>query len=144
MSFEMPNRPRLNDSPNPHAGRADKPLVGRHILIVDDEVLLAMDLQYSVEEQGATVIGPGHSIKEACALIAAHEDIDAAILDVDLNGEEVFPVALRLRDAGVPFVFHTGHATREQLKAMFPDVAVCHKPVMPSEMIGRLQDLLDD
>lgn len=118
-------------------------LGGKHILIVEDEVLLAMDIQYSLEEQGAEVVGPGHSIAEAQVLID-NEDIDAAILDVDLNGEEVFPIAQQLCEAGIPFLFHTGHATREQLKALFPNVRVCHKPVMSSDLVANLVSALDD
>jgi len=57
------------------------------------------------------------------------KSIKAAILNIDLNGEDVFPLTTLLRANGVPFLFHTGHGTRADLAAEFITVSVCNQPV---------------
>jgi hypothetical protein len=57
------------------------------------------------------------------------KSIKAAILNIDLNGEDVFPLTTLLRANGVPFLFHTGHCTRAGLAAEFITVSVCNQPV---------------
>ncbi len=84
-------------------------LRGRRILVVEDEYMMADDLQYDLEEVGAQVIGPVPSVADALALLAAEEAIDGAILDVNLRGEKAYPVADVLRERGVLFVLATGY-----------------------------------
>lgn len=82
-------------------------LDGKRILVVEDEPLIAMMVEDMLAELGAQVIGPAGSLAEA--LLLAEEQIDAALLDVNLEGERVYPVAERLTVRGVPFVFATGY-----------------------------------
>lgn len=84
-------------------------LKGRTVLVVEDDYMIAADLACSLEEAGATVVGPMASVPEALALLATEPRIDAAVLDVNLGSEKVFPVADVLRERGVPFVFATGY-----------------------------------
>ena len=118
-------------------GSPDLSLQGRNILVVEDESLIALVLMDALEEAGANVIGPCYTLYE-CLRLARSENIDAAILDVDLAGQDVFPAADALRDRGIPFVFHTGHGEREQLKARFGDVQVCRKPSDMDTLLGAL------
>ena len=84
-------------------------LLNRHILVVEDEYLIAWALQDELQGSGAHVIGPAASVEDALALLAI-EPVDGAILDVSLDREEVFPVAEALAARGIPFVFATGYS----------------------------------
>lgn len=92
-------------------------LIGRSILILDDDPLIALDVEATLADAGAQVLGPARSEAEAMALIdAAISDadaippIDAAALDVHLGDLRSEAVAARLTSLDVPFVFHDGFA----------------------------------
>ncbi|CAN5159688.1 response regulator [soil metagenome] len=87
------------------------PLSNRRILIVEDESLVAMLLETILEDMGCTTVGPISNIEDALALLASDEadTLDGALLDVNVAGREVFPVADLLKAKGVPFVFSTGY-----------------------------------
>lgn len=103
-------------------------LRGRRILVVEDEYMMADDLQYDLEEVGAQVIGPVPSVADALRLLAAEEAIDGAILDVNLRGEKAYPVADVLRERGIPFVLATGYE-QWALPEAYKDLPRCEKPV---------------
>jgi DNA-binding response OmpR family regulator len=107
-----------------------------NILIVEDEALIALDLSMILEERGAAVAGPCGTIEEACAAVS--EALDAAILDVDLHGRLVFPIADRLRENGTPFVFHTGRYDLETLRKRYGDVPVLSKPAGDESIVDAL------
>lgn len=100
---------------------------GRRILVVEDEYVMAKDLQHELEDAGAEVLGPVPSVADALALLATDVRPDAAVLDVNLGGELVFPVAEALRERGVPFLFATGY-DRWALPATYAEVPRCEKP----------------
>lgn len=83
-------------------------LSGRRILIVEDESLVAMLLETILEDMGCSPVGPASNIDDGLALVQA-ESLDAALLDVNVAGRQVFPVAQALKDRGIPFVFSTGY-----------------------------------
>lgn len=87
------------------------PLSNRRILIVEDESLVAMLLETILEDMGCTTVGPISNIEDALALLESDEaqTLDGALLDVNVAGREVFPVADVLKARGVPFVFSTGY-----------------------------------
>ena len=115
---------------------------GRRVLVVEDDFIVAFDMQSMLEEQGAEVIGPASSLQEARALLAGAQP-DAAVLDVNLNGEYVFPLAEDLRVRGIPFLFATAYADDDRL---FPpiarDVLRLAKPVLPSVLLSQLKRIL--
>jgi ActR/RegA family two-component response regulator len=76
---------------------------------VEDDYIVASDLARALEERGAEVIGPAASIGTALKLVREQGALNGAVLDVDLRGQPVYPVADALRVAGVPFVFTTGY-----------------------------------
>lgn len=84
------------------------PLSGRRVLVVEDESLVAMLLETILEDMGCTPIGPASNIDEGEAM-AREAELDAALLDVNVAGRQVFPVAAALKARGVPFVFSTGY-----------------------------------
>jgi len=88
-------------------------LQGKRVLVVEDEALILMLMEDELTGAGAEVVGPACCVKEALELIdqaAADGGLSAAVLDINLDGEMVSPVADRLAVLGVPFIFATGYA----------------------------------
>jgi CheY-like chemotaxis protein len=92
----------------PTAPRADS---GRRILVVEDEFLIRMLLEDMLDELGYSIAGVAGRLSEAADL-AKSSEFDVAILDVNLDGEDVYPVAEILAGRGLPFLFVTGYGGR--------------------------------
>lgn len=110
------------------------------ILVVEDEFMLADDLHTELDNAGAIVLGPVATLEKAIDLITREEDIDAAILDVNLRGEMVYPAADLLVRRGTPFVFTTGYDA-SAIPARFEHAVRCEKPVNITKLaqaIGRV------
>lgn len=93
-------------------------LSGLRLLLVEDESHVAMLVEDMLADMGCQVVASAARVSEALRLIEG-TDIDAAVLDVNVAGEKVFPVAERLRERGIPFVFATGYGAdglREDLR----------------------------
>jgi two-component SAPR family response regulator len=119
---------------------ADPPagaLEGRKLLVVEDDYLIALELTHSLQDVGARIIGPVATIAEAAALIDDGFLIDGAILDINLDGQRVYPLAERLRARGVPFVFTTGYDDWV-LPKEFADVPRLEKPVETAALARAL------
>ncbi|MDF1609401.1 response regulator [Hoeflea sp. YIM 152468] len=99
---------------------------GTRVLIVEDEFLLAEETRLKLEALGATVIGPTPDVDEALEYLDTTQ-VDAAILDIYLTGEFVFPVAERLQDMGIPFVFASAYDA-EIIPSRFEGFVLCEKP----------------
>ncbi|WP_427792738.1 response regulator [Brevundimonas diminuta] len=84
-------------------------LSGRRVLIVEDESLVAMLLEAILSDLGCMVVGPESNIGDGLRVVASDVQLDAALLDVNVAGQEVFPVASALKARGIPFVFSTGY-----------------------------------
>lgn len=120
----------------------DEPLAGVRILLVEDEALVAMDIEMTLQAAGATVLPPVATLSGA--VVAADKGgFDIAVLDIMLRGEEVFPVADKLQARGVPIAFHSGHGKAASLAQTYPAAAICAKPCRGSEMIRHLARLSD-
>lgn len=116
-------------------------LRGLHLLLVEDEYLLALGLAEVATDLGAEVFGPVASVDDALALVEKLPELDAAILDVNLGDATIFPVADALRARGVPFFFSTA-SEAVALPERFRDVPVCRKPFhvdMFRAALGRLR-----
>jgi DNA-binding response OmpR family regulator len=101
-------------------------LIGKRVLIVEDENIIAMDLAYQVSSSGAKVVGTVGSVDTALHIIAT-TDLDGVILDLDLGGEAAFPVADALAARHIPFVFATAMSSRDT-PARYANVACLEKP----------------
>ncbi len=97
------------------------------MLIVEDEFLLAEETRRKLETLGTTVIGPTPRVDEALEYLDTTR-VDAAILDIYLAGELVFPVAERLQDMGIPFVFATAYDAKV-IPPRFEGFVLCDKPL---------------
>jgi len=101
----------------------------RRVLLVEDESLVAMMMQELLNEFGYAVLGPAGEVGAALRAAAA-ETFDGAILDVNLNGSPIYPVADALIARGLPFLFITGYDA-ESIGTRYPGVPVIQKPVEP-------------
>ncbi|MDG5751360.1 response regulator [Qipengyuania sp. XHP0211] len=100
-------------------------LADRHIMVLEDEAIIAFGLEDMLLEIGASV-AVATSITEAFAMLADN-DFDFAVLDVNLHGEKSYPVADRLLEAGVEFIFATGYGDAEHPER-FRQVPTVTKP----------------
>jgi CheY-like chemotaxis protein len=109
------------------------------ILVVEDEMTIAMMLEDMLEELGHDVTAVASRLPQAQSLAETGE-IDLAILDVNLGGEASFPAARLLQSRGVPFLFATGYGSAG-IEAEFIDVEVLKKPYLIEHLrdaIGRV------
>jgi PAS domain S-box-containing protein len=111
----------------------------RRVLLVEDEELVALELSIELSRLGWAVVGPAATLAEAQALISTQ--VDAAVLDVNLRGKPVYPVAEALAKQDVPFLFCTGYEVVDP-EGRFADVPVIRKPIEPSAVSAALSDLL--
>lgn len=119
---------------------SERTLQDCHILVVEDEYMLADELSRELDEAGAVIVGPVPSVERALALLEVEAHLDGAILDVNLAGEKVDPVADILLDRQVPFLFVTGY-DKLSFPPKFAGVVRCEKPVdirAVTKAIGRI------
>lgn len=123
----VPQRTRLNLADDPIRGVPFHLARGSRILLVEDEVLVAMMLRDALSDLGFEVIGPFGRVSDAM-VVAINEQIDGGMVDVNLGGELVYPIADVLLARGIPFVFVTGYGV-DGLDQRFRTVPVFKKPV---------------
>ena len=110
------------------------------ILIVEDEFLVAMELQSLLEGQGCEVVGPASSVARGLALLE-RERPDLALLDVNLAGQSVAPLAFRLKEQGVPYVLVTGYRDLAQREPELRDAPRIDKPVNRHRLLTMLAQM---
>lgn len=108
-------------------------LAGRRILVVEDDFFIAEDMVATLAAAGVEVVGPASTVSAALGLIEEADRLDAAVLDVNLQGEMAYPLADALVARAVPFMFATGY-DRGALPARFAGVTVCEKPLTLSQV----------
>lgn len=118
----------------------NKPVSGRRVLVVEDEVMVAWLLEDLLADLGYAIVGPAARVNQALAMIET-EPIDVAVLDVNLNGEMSYPVADALAARGVPFVFVTGYDKNRMLNG-YRRFSILQKPFHRSELSDTLAKLL--
>ena len=115
-------------------------LQGKRILIVEDEFLIAATACEMLQELGAHVVGPASTISEALAL-AEREDVDVALLDINLHGQSSAAVAARLETRGIPIVFATGYGRGDGKDAV--GHYVLGKPYTQDKLAAQLCSALE-
>ena len=116
------------------------PEARRRVLLVEDEPMIAFALEDMVIELGYEVVGPAFRLAEALDL-AGREQFDAAVLDVNLNEQQSFPVADLLTSRGIPFLFATGYA--EGGVSWHGKAGLIAKPYSRDQLARALATLLD-
>ena len=119
-------------------------IAGKRCLVMDDEFLIALDIQQTLESAGATVVCLGDA-GAALKLLRDGVTFDCAVLDIVLGGpgQNSLTVATILTEQGTPFVFLTGMRADEHAKG-FPNVAVLEKPCRAEALMDALRRALDE
>ena len=122
------------------AVKSDSPTARRRILVVEDEFLIRMLLEDMLTDLGYELVGVAGRVDEASEL-AKTKDFDLAILDVNLDGHDVYPVADLIGKRGLPFMFVTGYGGRG-LPDSYRDRPTLQKPFQLDELKKMLAQLL--
>jgi CheY-like chemotaxis protein len=110
------------------------------ILIVEDEPIIAMDVEAALHAAGAEISGVAATLDEALALVEA-ADLAGAILDLRLQGHSVRKVVDRLSERAIPFVFYTGLDDAPTAR-QWPAVPIVGKPALPADAVKLLLDMI--
>jgi CheY-like chemotaxis protein len=116
-----------------------RPLKDGHILLVEDDPVIALDLQGVLETAGATVVGPARNPSEALSLVERSR-ISAAVLDYRLQGGDTLALARVLAERGIPFLFQTSDPASVAHK--YPDATILSKPFRPGQLVSAIEALL--
>lgn len=116
-------------------------LMGRRILVVEDEYFLADDIADALRKLGAEIAGPVGHIDDAVEMLHNGGALDAAVLDVNIGDQPIFPIARALRARQVPFVFTTGYE-RLSIETEFRDIPLWEKPINVGAMAQNLASLV--
>ncbi|MDO8409276.1 MAG: response regulator [Phenylobacterium sp.] len=114
-------------------------LAGLRVLVVEDEMMVSMLIEDMLSDLGCKVIGPASRLEEAIALVGSSE-LDCAVLDVNLGGQPIFPLADILREKGAPFAFATGYGDAG-LRDVDKGTPVLQKPFRESDLARILGEL---
>jgi DNA-binding response OmpR family regulator len=113
----------------------------RRVLVVEDEWLIANEVEQDLNEAGFSIVGPVGSVERALEAIEAGR-IDAAVLDVRLQSEDSYPVAERLQERKIPFLFITGYASGE-IADRYRRHACLQKPFSSRGLLEAVAGILD-
>ena len=119
----------------PHPGG----LYGLRVFVVEDEALVAMMLEDMLAELGCIVMGVAGTVAQAMERVTTSNMIDAAILDVNIGGQKIFPVANILVEREVPFVFATGYGPADLIEH-YPGSQTLTKPYLPEALARALAE----
>ncbi|WP_137113620.1 MULTISPECIES: response regulator transcription factor [Mesorhizobium] len=116
-------------------------LAGMRILLLEDEPLIALEVEDLCRENGVQEVVTHSVFDEAEAAIAGQFDI--AVVDLILRGKSALPLADRLKSAQIPIVFTTGGDAESQLAERFPDAPLVKKPYTGMELIDAIRSVRD-
>jgi CheY-like chemotaxis protein len=109
-------------------------LQGLRLMVVEDEPMAALEIQDMLDSFGCEIVGVASNVHRGLA-IACNDKLalDGAVLDINLGGEQVYPVAERLKSRGVPFIFSTGYGRTGQAPS-FAHIPTLNKPYGPDDL----------
>ena len=143
MSIERAESSAPSRSHYPARRAIPKPgdLEGVRVLVAEDEAIIAFELEAFLTEAGAIVIGPSYSLDDAMRH-AGEDELSAAVLDIQLGHDTIAPVARRLTERGIPFVFYSGQIDNDPILAEWPQSMLVPKPASPRVVVNWLSQLL--
>ena len=112
------------------------PLEGLRLLIVEDELLIALDIESTLSDAGA-LTACARTVAQALALVET-TPVDGAVLDYRLETETSAPIADRLTELGVPFLFHCSGSEPSE---GYPQVRIVSKPTQPQQLVEAVKGL---
>ncbi len=119
-----------------------RPLEGAHLLVVEDDFIILLDVEATLLDAGAETVHLAHTVDEGRAL-AGTKRIDAALLDIRIGQETVAPIARELSARGVPFAFYTGQAEADPVRTEWPDRTLLAKPASARAIVDAIAGVLD-
>jgi CheY-like chemotaxis protein len=114
-------------------------LTGRRVLVVEDQFAVALDLCEGLDREGASVVGPASSVEDALQMLESSARPDVAVLDIQLRGGLVYPVADRLEELGVPYVF-TSACEASDIPEHYRLAPRFDKPIRLSSILDAIRD----
>ncbi len=114
----------------------DRPLAGLRVFVVEDEMLVSLVVEELLTDEECVIFGPYDQVSTAL-LAAATAAVDVALLDVNVNGVKVYPVAETFAKRKIPFLFLSGYGD-SAIPLDRPDWVACRKPFKADELIGML------
>jgi DNA-binding response OmpR family regulator len=108
-------------------GRAIEEFAGLRVLLVEDDILIAMELEEFLRDLGCEVVGPFGRLDHAIDALS-RERVDGAVLDLNVRGQLTFPLIERLRRDNIPVVLCSGYADLPDIKAQLDDIPMLGKP----------------
>ena len=116
-------------------------LSNRKVLVVEDEMIIAMLIEDMLDEFGCKLVGPATNVPRALELIAK-ESIDVAVLDLNLDGKDTYAIADALQRKNVPFIFATGYGSAG-LRQEYGNRPVLQKPFQARDLSTALTEALN-
>jgi CheY-like chemotaxis protein len=115
-------------------------LSNRKVLVVEDEMMIAMLIEDMLDEFGCKLVGPATNVPRALDLIGK-EQVEIAVLDLNLDGQDTYAIADALQQKNVPFIFATGYGLTG-LRPEYGDRPVLQKPFQTKDLEVALVDAL--
>jgi CheY-like chemotaxis protein len=112
-----------------------KPLSGLRVLLLEDEYLIAVDVEQLCQDNGARSVAIVRSLDELDSTAVDQPDFDVAIIDLILNGASTLDFAQQLQARGLPFVFATGYTELDEVGQRFPGVPIVSKPYSSGDLL---------
>ena len=112
-------------------------LQGLKVFVVEDESLVAMQLEDMLADFGCDLVGLAMRVNRAMEMLSKVEEVDIAVLDVNIGGDKIYPVAEYLRERGVPIVFATGYG-RAGVEPDWQSCEILQKPYTATEVAAKL------
>jgi CheY-like chemotaxis protein len=117
-------------------------LAGLRVLVVEDEAPIALQLEDMLTELGSVVVGPASRVRQALQFLE-DQPVDAAVLDLNIAGELVYPVADALEGKGLPYIFATGYGV-SGLAEPYRSRAVLEKPFFRRDLLRAMRAILNE
>ena len=121
---------------------ADRALEGLRVLLLEDEFLIALDVEQVCHDEGCADVLTCREVAEIEAALGNGKTFDVAIIDVMIGEKTTLPLAATLRKRGLPFIFATGLSRNEDTFRDFPDVPVVTKPYANHQLISAMHSAI--
>ena len=115
-----------------------QPLAGKRCLVLDDDLLIALDIEQILQGAGASEVTCVATLADALAAVRDEPPFAVAVIDIDLGAEDSMMIAAALHERGVPFVFLTGLNDDDPRARKYPQAPVVDKPYQVDQLLAAL------
>jgi CheY-like chemotaxis protein len=119
--------------------KSENVLNGRRVLVVENQYAVALDLCEGLGREGASIVGPASSVEDALEMLESSGRPDIAVLDIKLHGGLVYPVADRLEQLGVPYLFTTA-CEPDEIPERYRLAPRFDKPIRLTSIIAAIRE----